>query len=84
MRPKLIGANTNVGCLATYDDAMRRRTLLVGTVVALVSSGALAGTQLEVGEPFPALTLPSMADGKPMSISDFHGRKVILQVCASW
>ncbi len=37
----------------------------------------------EVGEPFPALTLPGL-DGAPGSIADFQGKKVILHVFASW
>jgi len=39
---------------------------------------------LEVGRPFPPLVLPAAADGRPLSLADFRGRKTILHVFASW
>ena len=39
---------------------------------------------IKVGEPFPPLTLPSLAEGKRKSIADFRGQKVILHIFASW
>jgi len=39
---------------------------------------------VRVGEPFPALLLPSLADGSPLSIEQFRGRKVLLHQFASW
>ena len=45
---------------------------------------AVQSAPFEVGRPVPALTLPSTTDGKPMSLADFHGRKVMLHVWASW
>ena len=39
---------------------------------------------LEIGQPFPDIGFPSMEDGNGMSIADFRGQKVILQVFASW
>ena len=41
-------------------------------------------TGLDVGQLFPAIALPSLRDGRPTSIADFRGRKVVLQVFASW
>ncbi len=41
-------------------------------------------TGLEVGQLFPAIALPSLKDGRPVSIADFRGKKVVLQVFASW
>ena len=38
----------------------------------------------EVGTPFPTLSLPSLDDGRPASIADFRGQKVILHIFASW
>ena len=38
----------------------------------------------KVGKPFPTLSLPSLDDGRPASIADFRGQKVILHVFASW
>ena len=37
-----------------------------------------------VGQAFPDLVLPSLEDGRPMSLADFRGKKVILHVFASW
>ncbi len=53
-------------------------------LAAVVSPVVSAAPRLEEGEPFPDLVLPSMTDGRPMSLADFRGRKVILQVFASW
>lgn len=38
----------------------------------------------EVGEPFPTLALPALEDGRPRSIVDFRGKKLILHIFASW
>ena len=53
-------------------------------LAAVVLPVASAAPRLEEGEPFPGLVLPSTTDGRPMSLADFRGRKVILQVFASW
>lgn len=37
-----------------------------------------------VGEAFPTTALPSAVDGKTMSIADFRGKKVIVNIFASW
>jgi hypothetical protein len=55
--------------------------------VALMGSGqspARPPAPFEVGRPFPLLALPDCADGRPRSIADFRGRKIILHVFASW
>jgi len=38
----------------------------------------------EVGAPFPTLSFPSLDGGRPASIADFRGQKVILHIFASW
>jgi hypothetical protein len=40
--------------------------------------------ELKVDRPFPNLVLPSLQDGLPTSISKFRGKKLILQIFASW
>lgn len=39
---------------------------------------------LEVGQLFPFLVLPDVVDGRPRSLADFRGRKVLLHIWASW
>jgi hypothetical protein len=39
---------------------------------------------LKVGESFPLVLLPSLVDGKPVSIADFQGEKLVLHIWASW
>ncbi len=66
---------------------MNGRAFLPITAPAVVLSAAAATAapaDLEVGRPFPDLVLPALQDGRPLSIADFRGRKVILQVFASW
>ncbi len=41
-------------------------------------------TDFEVGQPFPTLSFPALEDGRPRSIADFRGQRVILHVFASW
>ncbi|MCH7521248.1 MAG: hypothetical protein IIB42_06055 [Candidatus Marinimicrobia bacterium] len=50
----------------------------------VASVGAAAPSGLQVGQPFPLLTLPALADGQPRSLADFRGGKVILHIWASW
>lgn len=37
-----------------------------------------------VGQSHPDFTLPNIRDGKPVSLSDFRGKKVLLIQFASW
>ena len=36
------------------------------------------------GEAFPTLALPSAADGRPLSVAEFRGKKLIVNIFASW
>jgi hypothetical protein len=60
---------------------------LSASALGFAASGEWQGrapTPFEVGRPLPELTLPDFADGRPRSIAEFRGRKIILQVFASW
>jgi len=73
---------------------------LLSAVVSAVALGAAAPGQpkpkpiwernaplprgFNPGEPFPTLALPSAADGRPMSLAEFRGRKLIVNIFASW
>lgn len=65
-------------------------SIAVSTLAAAIPAKSFAqalGTsdnRFEVGRPFPELTLPSLEDGRPRSISEFRGRKLILHIFASW
>ncbi len=39
---------------------------------------------LNVGEPFPTLALPSADGARPLSIADFRGKKLVVNIFASW
>ena len=39
--------------------------------------------ELKLGHPFPEIVLPSL-DGRPSSIAQFRGQKLILHIFASW
>ena len=71
--------------------AGRRWGLFVGMIGLLMASPLQADVwqnpsmlAFKVGQPFPPVTLPSLADGKPLSIAQFRGQKVLLHVFASW
>jgi hypothetical protein len=66
---------------------MRPIFLFVVVAMAVSLGGMVArpsSTGFKVGEPFPNLVLPSLTDGKPLSLARFRGRKVILHIFASW
>lgn len=54
--------------------------------VALVSWSAedIRANELAVGEPFPVVHFPSLADRTPSSIVQFRGQKLVLHIWASW
>lgn len=58
-------------------------TLTAGCVCAAAASGA-AGYSPRVGEAHPDFVLPSIADGQPVSLSQFRGKKMLLVHFASW
>ncbi len=68
---------------------MLTKTLLVAMVghltvggLTLAADGRPSG--IEIGQAFPTLILPSLADGGPASIVQYRGQKVVLQIFASW
>ncbi len=60
------------------------RQIALGAALGSASSAAADPPRFEVGNRVPQIVLPALADGRPMSLADFRGRKVILQVFASW
>ena len=62
------------------------QVILAGTALLAINGIAAQADppKFAIGEPFPNLTLPSMEDGSPTSITNFRGKKLILHVFASW
>ena len=66
---------------------MRSRCWVLIWFVLIAGTAAraqLPSSGFEVGQPFPDLVLPSAEDGRPMSLADFRGQKLILHIFASW
>ena len=66
---------------------MTRNILATPAAVLLLLAAAdrsRAGYSPAVGTRHPDFTLPNIADGKPVSLSDFRGKKVLLIQFASW
>jgi len=55
---------------------------LIGS--ALASSSLADETAAKVGERHVELTLPDIHTGKPVSLSEFRGKKVLLIQFAAW
>ena len=77
--------------MKTLASVFRRVALIALLPVALVAcerepstSDTSRRSPFQVGQPFPDLTLPALQGGRPASIRDYRGRKVILHVFASW
>lgn len=68
--------------------AAPRLTLTLPVLAALAAplpaSGQLPPQPFRVGTTFPTLSLPSLDGGRPASLADFRGRKLILHIFASW
>jgi hypothetical protein len=52
--------------------------------LAAVAPVPAAAYAPEVGRRHPDFTLPDLATGRPVSLSDFRGKKVLLIHFASW
>ena len=66
---------------------MRRMLATIAVLVGGLVGAARpveAAPEIAVGEPFPMIVLPAADDGRPMSIADYRGRRVVLHVFASW
>jgi peroxiredoxin len=40
--------------------------------------------RIEIGQAFPDVTFSGLKDGRPASLLDFRGQRVVLLVFASW
>ncbi len=92
-RPAVGTERDTIRPVETLASVFRRLALLIALLsVALVACERKPSTPrdtsrrspFQVGQPFPDLTLPGLQDGRPASIRDYRGQKVILHVFASW
>jgi hypothetical protein len=58
--------------------------LIYGTLCLPAGPCQGAGYAPQIGRPHPNFTLPNIADGRPVSLSQFRGHKVLLLHLASW
>ena len=59
-------------------------SLLVISLMGEVTTANPQPVGFEVGQTFPNLVLPSLEDGRPLSLAQFRGQKLILHIFASW
>ncbi len=59
-------------------------TWTLGCVYAATGITQAAGYSPRVGERHPDFVLPGIVDGRPVSLSQFRGKKVLLVHFASW
>jgi hypothetical protein len=65
------------------------RIFLAMTVVMVAISAQTtlpkgSSAAFQIGQPFPDIVLPSLKDGKPASLAQYRGQKLILHIFASW
>jgi hypothetical protein len=63
------------------------RKVFLPAFLCLASSFADAQAETyspRVGHPHPDFVLPSITDGRPVTLSQFRGRKILLVHLASW
>ncbi len=65
-----------------WQSPIRSAALLLAASAASVASAG--DYTARVGRPHADFTLPSLADGRPSSLSGFRGKKVLLIHFASW
>ena len=54
------------------------------TLLVAASLTATAAPRFRAGQPFPQIQFPALDDGRPTSIADYRGKKVLLHIFASW
>ena len=58
--------------------------MIAAAILAAISSPAVAQYSPQVGQPHLAFTLPALDDGRPVSLADYRGQKVLLVQFAAW
>ncbi len=58
--------------------------LFLSALLVAAAPALAAKDRFPVNQPFPNIALPALADGRPASIADYRGKKVLLHIFASW
>ena len=69
---------------AVWRKRIVRRTGILLALGTLLGGPATPAAEIREGQPFPEIRLPAMRDGRPLSVADFRGSKLVLHVFASW
>jgi len=60
-------------------------TMVIGGLMMAAPLAAQAQLgRIELGRPLPDDRFPTLHDGKPASLADYQGKRVLLLVFASW
>ncbi len=59
-------------------------TIIVAGMILVQQPAKAESYHPQVGQRHPDFTLPNIKDGKAVSLSQFHGKKVLLIHFASW
>ena len=62
------------------------RHALMACLVLSAAAGVGAGPlgRLEVGKPLPEVAFTALEDGRPITLQQYGGQKLVLHVFASW
>jgi hypothetical protein len=75
------------GC-EMINSGLKTKWMIRNWSLLMLASGCLsslaAGYSPRVGQLHPDFTLPGIADNKPVSLSQYRGRKILLIHFASW
>ena len=58
--------------------------LAIGALVLVPAMALGAGPSTKPGESHPDFVFPAIGDGRPVALSDFRGKKILLIEFASW
>jgi hypothetical protein len=89
MHPKAFTTWISFGAAKLFALTKPMKTSALITLFTVLAGSQMAAPQdpssrFKVGQPFPNVILPSADDGRPMSLAQYRGKKVLLHIFASW
>jgi hypothetical protein len=76
---KLVLATIAIGVVNAGAAKIMQARIAEGT-----SAPRSYSVEFHEGQNFPTMVFPSLRDGRPGSVADFRGKKLILHIFASW